>query len=84
MKKMQEIELLKYLLFEESSIYLFNFLAGKIDLFNSDQNSYNFTNLNLQDKTKASYTFMKRNTKIRFIDEKILNMFEIYLEKSEH
>ena len=79
-KKMQEIELLKYLLFDENTIYLFNYLVGKINLFDSNQISYDFKNRNLQDLIKTSFIEMKENPKIGYMDKKILNLFENYIE----
>ena len=79
-KKMQEIDLLKYLLFDENSIYMFNYLVGKINLFDFNQNSYNFKNKNLQFLIKKSLSDMKENTNMSFMNKKILKLFENFIE----
>ena len=79
-KKMQEIDLLKYLLIEEDSMNLFNFLVGKINLFETNNNSYNVKMINLQDSIKRSFIELKENTKISYMDKKILNLFEKFIE----
>ena len=81
-KKMQEIDLLKYLLLEENSIYLFNFITGKTNLFDSNQNSYNYKNKNLQHLIKTSYCEMKENSKISNIDQKLLNLFDNFIDNN--
>ena len=76
---MQEIDLLKYLFFDENSIYMFNYLAGKINLFDSNQTSYNSKNKNLQFLIKKSFSNMKK-IDVSFMDKKILNLFENFIE----
>ena len=77
---MQEIDLLKYFLFVENTIYMFNYLVGRINLFDFNQNSYDFKNNNLQFLIKKSFSDMNENTNLSFMDKKILNLFENFIE----
>ena len=77
-KKMDEIELLKYLLFDEKSIYFFNFLAGKINPFDSITNPYNFKDIDNRNSLIKNYNMKikSKNIKKNFVERKILNLFE--------
>ena len=80
MKKMQEVDLLKNILLDEKSIFLFNFLAGKINLFDVNQCSYNFFDKNIQELVKTSHHDMKKTKFNDDISRKILNLFDNYIE----
>ena len=50
MNKLQEIELIKFLLLDENTIYLFNFIKGKLKLFNNKQECYDFKDVYIKKK----------------------------------
>ena len=78
-KKMDEIELLKYLLFDEKSIYFFNFLAGKINPFDSIKNPYNFEDVDNRNFLIKNYDIKIKNNKNNFVEKKIIKLFEKFV-----
>ena len=80
MKKMEEIELIKYLLLDDKSIFLFNFLIGKNLLFDKKQESFDFNNPEMQDFLKKSYGNLKDFKNENFIENKIIDLFEKYIK----
>ena len=76
---MDEIELLKYLLFDKKSIYFFNFLAGKINPFDSITNPYNFEDFDNRNSLIKNYNSKTSQTKKNFVERKIIRLFEKFI-----
>ena len=81
---MDEIELLKYLLFDEKSIYFFNFLAGKINPFDSIINPYNFEDIDNRNSLIKNYDIKikTKNNKKNIVEKKIINLFEKFVKNN--
>ena len=59
---------------------MFNFLAGRVNFYDSNERSYNFSNKNLQDIIKKSYSKSKNNSNLCEFNIKILNLLENFVE----
>ena len=81
-KKMDEIELLKYLLFDKKSIYFFNFLAGKINPFDSIINPYNFEDFDNRNSLIKNYNLKTTQLKNNFVERKIIKLFEKFVKNN--
>ena len=81
-KKMDEIELLKYLLFDKKSIFFFNFLAGKINPFDSIINPYNFEDFENRNSLIKNYDIKTNNNKNNFVERKIIKLLEKFVKNN--
>ena len=79
-KKIDEIELLKYILFDKKSIYFYNFLVGKINPFDSLKNPYNFEEFDNRDTLIKNYDLKTTKTKNNFVERKIIKLFEKFVK----
>ena len=79
-KKMEEIDLLKFLLFDEDNIYMFNYLTGKIKLFDEKHDFYNLSQIEIQQSTINGYNQAKKNLKLEnSVGRKIHGLFEDFI-----
>ena len=82
-KKNHEVDLLKYLLLDENTVYLFNFLSGKVNLFDEKQELYDFREVEIQELLKKNIYNVKKCNKDELYKKKMNNLFEKYLEHCE-
>ena len=81
MRKMQEIDLLKYILLEEKSIYLFDFLTGKVDFSDVQVISNQVTNKIGMELIKNSYEELRNSNHFSKIQFKLVYLYEKVLDK---
>ena len=82
MKKMDEIELLKSLLFDKKTIYFFNFLVERINPFESIRNPYNFEDFDYWDTLIKNYEFKKSQNKNNFDERNLTKLFENFISNN--
>ena len=79
-RKNHEIDLLKYLLLDENTIYLFNFLTGKVNLFDDKQNKNVFHEREIQELLKQNISNVKNCNPTEIYKKKINTLFEKLLK----
>ena len=81
-KKMEDIELLKYLLLDKKSIYFFNFLSGKINPFDKIINPYNFEDFHNKNSLINSYDSKIIKPNKNLVEKKIIKLFEKFVKNN--
>ena len=79
MRKIQEIDLIKYLLLDEKATHLFKFLVGKINIFDESDNCLDYNNLKIQETIKNSYIDIISDESKDHIDSRLISIFEKYI-----
>jgi hypothetical protein len=94
MKKMQEIDIIKYLLLDKDTLHLMNFISkpsvsltkSKIEtkeykkFFNIEENAIELNQENV-DSLKKSYINIITKPKISYLEKRILELFDLQIQE---